>query len=141
MTDKNAPQTQTAAAPAEAPKLTATFQSAANEKGVKPKPRSISFHYDFGSNLSEAIAKFGEAAVYKLFCTAAEQDVLAEARRLLTGGRNNANLRDDKEVLAALAAYKVGTDMASIERARKQAEYLKGLSPEALAAAGITLSK
>ena len=126
------------------PKLTASHTpvtvDAKTKKASKGKPRSIAFSYNFGCNIHDAIARFGEANVFKLFREAAEADVIAEAKRLLAPGRNNTSLRLDKEIHDALAAYHVGTDQAAIERAERFRETLAAMTPEALAAAGIVLN-
>jgi len=49
--------------------------------------QKLSFNYDFGPNLSSAIAKFGEAVVFQKFLTGAKGTVKSKASNHLAAGK------------------------------------------------------
>jgi hypothetical protein len=67
--------------------------------------RQACVQYDFGDNLQDAVAKFGEKAVYDDFVASAKITLQAGMRRLLEAGKSEA------EIASALATWKPGVKM------------------------------
>jgi hypothetical protein len=64
--------------------------------------RSIEVEYEFGANLDEAKALFGEAAVFSIFQAKAEIIIQDICRRMLVAGKT------DEEIKTYIAGYKLG---------------------------------
>ena len=60
----------------------------------KEVPASTEFQYDFGSNLGEAVAKFGDTVVFSLYKAKAVIQVQDLARNALVAGKSAAEAGD-----------------------------------------------
>jgi len=72
------------------------------EKDAEGKALSTSFEKDFGANLAESVALFGETIVHKLFRAKAIIEVQDVARNALAAGKTPA------EAAALAVAHKLG---------------------------------
>jgi len=77
--------------------------------------------YDFGSNLQEAVAKFGEAVVYSNYIHAAKISIQAAMRRWMKAGLSEKDVADKVKgiVLGVQAERVVDTTRAFLNRFEK----------------------
>lgn len=98
--------------------------------------RSITVAFDFGDNLQDAIAKFGEEAVFNGFKADGRVGLQAKVRGMLKATMEDSEelKYNDEDIVAAVAEWKPGTKsrQAADPMAKLQA-LLDKLSPEARA--------
>ncbi len=95
-------------------------------KGSNGKPVSISIEYDFGDNLADAIAKYGEVAVFNLYKSAASIRVQNIARTALL------NKKTPEEAVKLTSSYVLGTSfsMGPRDPVRTAETAVSKMSPE-----------
>lgn len=95
-------------------------------KGSDGKPVSISIEYDFGDNLADAIAKYGEVAVFNLYKSAASIKVQNIARTALL------NKKTPEEAVKLASSYVLGTSfsMGPRDPVRTAETAVSKMSPE-----------
>ena len=89
-------------------------------EGVSPNP--VTIEYDFGDNLRELVAKFGEEVVYNRAKAAFIIDLQAAIRRHIQAGKKQ------KEIQKELANWKPGMKQPGKSPAQKLKELLAGKS-------------
>lgn len=70
--------------------------------------RKIEVDYDFGSNLDEAVEKFGADVVFSGFQADGKVAVQAMVRRMLNTNKEDGSPYTDEEIFAKVAEYKLG---------------------------------
>lgn len=97
----------------------------AKTEKAEHKGRVVSTRYDFGSNLDEAVEKFGEAVVYGVFLDQATIRLQAMLRRCI------ADEVADKEIAAKVEAWKMTVGGRERKSAAEKVNDLLGkMSPE-----------
>lgn len=90
--------------------------------------RTVTVKYDFGSGLPDAVGKFGEDVVFRLFQQQAKIRLQAIIREQIVAGKS------DEEIAQHVAGWKPGQAPQRKSRVEKLAEKLAGLDPEDLKA-------
>lgn len=93
------------------------------EAKLSTSDRVFSTEYNFGDNVQDAIAKFGEDTVFTKFKQAAIIDLQAMIRRQLTPAEDG-KVKTDEEIAAAIAEWEPGSKTvvrkSPLEKAKEQ---------------------
>lgn len=114
-----------------------SIENIATKAGQDADSRTITVGFDFGDNLQDAIAKFGEEAVFNSFKADARVGLQARVRALMKATvEDSEELKyTDEEIVAKVAEYVPGTKTRqSSDPLAKLTALLGKLTPEQKAA-------
>lgn len=97
-----------------------TMQKINARNGTEEDSPSAEVEYDFGDNLAEAVALFGDDVVYSRFKAAAIVDLQALIRRHLDGEKPKTN----EEIQALVTEWKPGVTKRVRKSTKEKAEEL-----------------
>lgn len=90
--------------------------------------REITIEYDFGTNLADAVEKFGEDIVFSGFVADAKVGLQAIVRARL--GKSDDEYMSDEEIIAEAAQWKPGVRKQAADPMAKLQALLGKLTPE-----------